>query len=190
MVKRKESSNNNVRRAFLMLLFVSIVTAALSAGMVFFFKNIRAFVPELVGVVCLIGIVISYMFVREHPLKQKCREMIIVSVNYLIVVLMALIYNVGFLVDVLSLFLFSLVFIINNLQTKDVSSSLLYNANSVFSMTMSVTLGGLLYARNISADWGTLYVTFLAGMIFVILGFIIATIILFSVDKFQESAQK
>ena len=183
-VQRKGSNKSNVWRAFVLLLSVSIFAAALSAGMVCFFEKIRIIIPELVGVVCIVGIVLSYLLVRKHPFKQKCREMIIVSINYLIVVLMALIYNVGFLVDVLSLFLFSLVFIINNLQTKDVSSSLLYNANSVFSMTMSVTLGGLLYARNISDDWGTLYITFLAGMFSVIIGFIIATIILFSVDNY------
>ncbi|MCR4816961.1 MAG: hypothetical protein K5842_07245 [Bacteroidales bacterium] len=184
-IQPEKTNKNNVWQAFVMLLSISIGAAALSAVMVCFFEKIRIIIPELVTVVCLMGIVISYLLVRKHPAKQRCRELIIVSANYLIIVLAALFHPAGLVVDVLYLGLFGMMFVISDNQAKDVQSSLLFNASSVFSMTMSVTFGGLLYARNISDDGGTLYITFLAGLIFAALGFVVATIILFSVSCFK-----
>ncbi|MBR6991635.1 MAG: hypothetical protein IKH97_05370, partial [Bacteroidales bacterium] len=65
-------------------------------------------------------------------------------------------------------------------------SLLFLSANTIFSMSMSATFNGLMYARNISADWGTLYLTLLGGITFAALGFLTSTIALFSTKNKQQ----
>ena len=68
----------------------------------------------------------------------------------------------------------------------NIPSLLFLSANTIFSMSMSATFNGLMYARNISADWGTLYLTLLGGITFAALGFLISTIALFSTKNKQQ----
>ena len=102
--------------------------------------------------------------------------MIVLATNYLVVILSTIFYSIGAFGTVAVLFILLFMLIINSQLAHTISTSLLLHANTLVAMPMATTFNGLMYARNISADWGTLYLTFLSGIILAAVGFIISAI--------------
>ena len=167
---------DNVWIALTVLLLISLATAALSALMVTYFVDIKKVVPVLMIAICLFGVLFSYLLVRRHPAKQRRRKMIVLATNYLVVILSTIFYSIGAFGTVAVLFILLFMLIINSQLAHTISTSLLLHANTLVAMPMATTFNGLMYARNISADWGTLYLTFLSGIILAAVGFIISAI--------------
>ena len=167
---------DNVWIALTILLFISLATAASSALMVTYFVAIKKVVPVLMIAVCMLGVLFSYILVRRHSAKQRRREMMVVATNYLVVILSTILYSVGAFWTVAVLFILLSMLIINIQLAHTISTSLLLHANTLVAMPMAATFNGLMYARNISADWGTLYLTLLSGIILTAVGFIISAI--------------
>ena len=167
---------DNVWIALTILLFISLATAALATMMVTYFVDITKVVPVLMIAICLLGVLFSHLLVRRHPTKQRRREMIVVATNYLVVILSTILYSIGAFWTVAVFFILLSMLIVNSQFAHTVPTSLLLNANTVVAMPMAATFNGLMYARNISADWGTLYLTFLSGIILAAVGFIISAI--------------
>ena len=85
---------DNVWIALTILLFISLATAALSTMMVTYFVDITKVVPVLMIAICLLGVLFSHLLVRRHPAKQRRHEMIVVTTNYLVVILSTILYAV------------------------------------------------------------------------------------------------
>ena len=177
---------NNAWIAIAILLLISIATAAITALLVIYFTAIKTFIPILVASVCLLGIISCYLPVRKHPTKRKRREMIVLVSNYLVIVLSSILYSIGFFWTVAVFFFLFVIVTLNYHLAHNIPSLLFLSANTIFSMSMSATFNGLMYARNISADWGTLYLTLLGGITFAALGFLTSTIALFSTKNKQQ----
>ena len=178
---------NNVWLAIVILLLISIATAAITALLVIYFTAIKTFIPILVASVCLLGITFCYLPVRKHPTKQKWREMIVLVSNYLVIVLSTILYSIGVFWAVAVFFFLFVIVTLNYHLAHNIPSLLFLSANTIFSMSMSSTFNGLMYARNISADWGTLYLTLLSGITFAALGFLFSTIALLSTRAKQSN---
>lgn len=129
-------------------------------------------------VFCIVGIVPSFLFVRKHPAKQSMQEMIVIAANYLVFLLSCFFYSIGFLWMVPLFFLLIIFIVTNDLMTGDVSSACLLQANTLFSLPLAATLSGLLYANNISSDWGTLCFTTIIGVAYASIGFVFSAIAL------------
>ena len=169
---------NNVWLAITILLLISIATAAITVLLVTYFAAIKTFIPILVASVCLLGITFCYLLVRKHPTKQMRRKMIVLSSNYLVIILSTILYSIGFFWTVEVFFSLFVIVTLNYHLAHNIPSLLFLSANTIFSMSMSATFNGLMYARNISADWGTLYLTLISGISFASLGFLFSTIAL------------
>ena len=167
---------DNVWLALAVLLLISLATVALSVLLVTYFVDIKKVVPVLMIAICLLGVLFSYLLVRRHPTKQRRREMIVLATNYLVVILSTILYSLGAFWTAAVLFILLFMLIINSQLAHTISTSLLLNANTLVAMPMAATFNDLMYARNISADWGTLYLTFLSGIILAAVGFIISAI--------------
>ena len=169
---------NNIWVNLVVLLVVSIITAGLSALLVTYFEEIRRVIPALMMIICLFGIGLGFLFFRKHNAKQRIRGLIVVVANYLLIITSAFLYSIGF-VWWLALFFFLIVLIsINNEVASDVESLCLLHTNTLFSVPMSTTFEGLYYANNISADWGTLYLTIFMGVTYAAVGFVFSAIAL------------
>ena len=169
---------NNVWLAIVILLLISIATAAITVLLVTYFAAIKTFIPILVVSVCLLGITFCYLLVRKHPTKRKRREMIVLASNYLVIILSSILYSAGLFWAVAVFFSLFVIVTLNYHLAHNNPSLLFLSANTIFSMSMSTTFNGLMYARNISADWGTLYLTLISGISFASLGFLFSTIAL------------
>ena len=163
---------NNIWIAISVILLFSAISAGLSVALVFCFEIIRGIIPAIMIAVCLMGIVPSFLHVRKHPTRRKTQEMLVIAANYLLLLLSCFYYSIGFLWW-LPLFSALIILIItNDLMSVDVSSTCLLQTNTVFAVPLASTFSGLLYASNISSDWGTLYVTTTAGVVYAAIGFV------------------
>ena len=169
---------NSIWVAIAALLIIAIITVGLSAVLVLFFEEIRNVIPAIPIVVCLVGMDFNFLFARKHPSKQRMRELIVVAVNYLVIILSSLIYPLGFFwLYALPFVLIVLIFVNNEVAT-DAASLCLLQMNTLFSVPLAATVNGLCYAANICADWLTLYITIIMGVVCAAMGFVFATIAL------------
>lgn len=185
----KETKNISVWTAIAILLLVSLISAAIVILLNLFYKKIAFLIPSIFGALCVLGILVCYLVIRKHSSSLKKRDWIIVAGSYGAAVLSVLLYFAGalFLIP-WTFFMMVLLFVVNSHFAQDMSALLLYNANTIFTMTMSETFRGLLWACFISDDWGTLFVTSILGRTFAAVGFIIAIIsMLLMKSKFTQS---
>ncbi|MBR4135257.1 MAG: hypothetical protein IKU03_02455 [Bacteroidales bacterium] len=185
----KETKNITIWTAIAVLLLVSLTSAAIVVLLVRFYKTIAFLIPSIFGVLCVLGILVCYLVIRKHSSPLKKRDWIIVAGSYGAAVLSVLLYFAGAsLLIPWSFFMMVLLFVVNSHFAQDMSALLLYNANTIFTMTISETFRGLFWACFISDDWGTLFVTSISGMTFAAVGFIIAIIsMLLMKSKFTQS---
>ena len=80
-----------------------------------------------------------------------------------------------------------LLFVVNSHFAMDDFSLRLYNANTIYTMSLSATFSGLMWACFISDDWGTLLLALVAGLTFAAAGLIIAIVsTLLARPKFKQ----
>lgn len=185
----KETKNITIWATLAILLIVSLASAAIVVLLVRFYKTISFLIPSIFAALCVLGILVCYLIIRKHSSPLKKRDWIIVAGSYGAMVLSVLLYFAGgpFLHPCI-FFMMVLLFVINSHFAQDMSALLLYNANTIFTMTMSATFCGLLWACFISDDWGTLFIAWISGLTFAALGFIIAIIsVLLMKSKFTQS---
>lgn len=185
----KETKNITIWATLAILLIVSLASAAIVVLLVRFYKTISFLIPSIFAALCVLGILVCFLIIRKHSSPLKKRDWIIVAGSYGAMVLSVLLYFAGgpFLNPCI-FFMMVLLFVTNSHFAQDMSALLLYNANTIFTMTMSATFWGLLWACFISDDWGTLFIAWISGLTFAALGFIIAIIsVLLMKSKFTQS---
>lgn len=185
----KKTNNITIWATLAILLLVSLTSAAIVVLLNLFYKKIAFLIPSIFGALCVLGILVCYLIIRKHSSPLKKRDWIIVAGSYGAMVLSLLLYFAGGLfLEPCTFFMMVLLFVVNSHFAQDMSALLFYNANTIFTMTMTETFGGLLWACFISDDWGTLFLSLISGLTFAAIGFIIAIIsMLLMKSKFTQS---
>lgn len=173
-MKTLSAIKNSLWGSIGLLFFVALASAALSAGLVAFFKTIETAFLAIILTACLLVSILSLFIIRKHSTKPKRREAIPIASNFVVVILSALSYPAGFLWWILIFLVLILMMLTNTMMTRSVSSTLILNANTLFAIPMATTCNGLMYATHISADWGTLYLTSVSALASAALGLIIS----------------
>ena len=184
-------AKKNIWLPLLILFLVALVSAALVSLLVAYFEEIDAFVLPISVAVCLLGVVISLLFVRKRSLRQHKRELCIIGACYALLAATFFLYHFGFVWNILLFFVFIILIVAANVCSTSLYFWEICSSNVVYATTISALLSGLFYASRISADWGTLFLTLLSGWFFAGLGFISSIISFFLIkSKFPIGLEK
>ena len=166
-------------------LIAAIGSAAITGVLLISFEKIKPLILWIGAAVWLTGLSCTSMYINKK-LSNKKQAFIIIGIHYALFLLSLLCYPAGFFWWISMLGMMTILFIANAIHTDSLPILLFYNINTLFSMSMAATFNGLMYARYISSDWGTLYLTFIAGLSFAVTGFILSAITL--LEKRSNSA--
>lgn len=176
---------NKIWLQLLAILLAAAVSSAIVLLMVGFYKDIKQLVPAISGSVCLLGVVVSFLLVRKHPSKQRRSSFLILGADYVSLAISILLYAAGSIWNIWVFFVMMALVVVNSEFARDRSMLVFYHVNTIFISSMSSLFCGLMYARYISDDWGTLLLTMIGGLSFAALGFILTTgsLLLFSKEN-------
>ena len=166
-------------------LIAAIGSASITGVLLISFEKIKPLILWIGAAIWLTGVSCTSMYIKKKLSKKK-QAFIIIGIHYAIFILSSLCYPAGFFWWISMLGMMIILFIANSIHTDSLPVLLFYNINTLFSMSMATTFNGLMYARYISSDWGTLYLTLIAGLFSAVTGFILSTITL--LDKLSNPA--
>ena len=185
-MKKPLLSTNNIWVAIGIALATAILSAAITALTLLSFEKAKAFTPILCAAVWLTGLICAILYIIKSFIRQKKRVLITTGVTYAIFLISILYYSAGFVYWIGLLMVMIIIFIANSILADSSPVLLFYNVNTLFSMSMAATFNGLMYARFISSDWGTLYLTLLSGLTFAAIGFILSVITLLTHTSYNS----
>lgn len=179
--------NSNIWASLAVLLLVALFSAAIVVLLYVFYKQLASFVPFIFFMLCLLGILVSHLFIRKRMASLKKRDWLVLACSYGVAVLSFFLYIGGAFINIWLFLAMILLFVVNSHFAMDDFSLRLYNANTIYTMSLSATFSGLMWACFISDDWGTLLLALVAGLTFAAAGLIIAIVsTLLARPKFKQ----
>ena len=167
---------NNIWLQLLAILLVAVISAAIVLLMVGFYENIKLLIPAIPISICLLGIFVNILLICKQPAQQRKKSFLILGADYMVLAISTLLYFVGALWAIWVFFVIIALVVVNSEFAPDKSTLVFYHVNTIFIASMSFLFSGLMYARYISDDWGTLLLTNIASLFFAAFGFILAVI--------------
>ena len=151
---------NNIWVAMAVMVLASVVPVGIMTLLVVCnFSNGREIMPAFLGSLVLVAVVCACSCVIAFRLPYRSRNFLMLAASYLPFVLYVVMYSKGVLFGFL-IFWMQFPFICLNVRyAKSLPHLLLYNFNTVFSISMSMVVTGWLYMLNISSDVGSFLVT-------------------------------
>ena len=145
-----------------MLWLFALLVVAMSTAFIALFRVLGEWVLPLVVVAWALGLWFSLQLLWRHRIGRHKKEMAVVCVSHLVALLSTGLFHIGFGVAILALSVQILLLMLNAIYAKNRPMLLFFNANTLLSMLLSVTIVGLIYAHFVSSDWLSLYLAMIA----------------------------